>query len=157
MSVSSNKAVRAINSQQTDEIFLVTLDITHEDLLSPIYVVNNRYNIVSNGKTYIATAFDFTLPSQEDGVLHNSTLVIDNVDRTILETIRSIDSAPTIEANIILASDPDIIEDGPREFTLRNVTYNRNTISGDLVYGIFLMDYCGTHKYKNLSFPGLFG
>lgn len=153
----STTAREGMYASQTGEIFLVILEIDHPDLAQPIRVVNNNEAIVSNGDTYLATAFSFILPAQEDGKISNSSLTIDNVDRTIVEVIRTITSFPTVAASVILASDPDVIEAGPFDFQLRNVNYNRNSVTGDLIYESFLRDNLGTVKYKNINFPGLFG
>lgn len=153
----STTAREAVNASQTDQIFLVILDIDHTDLPAPIRVVNNNESIISNGVTYIPTAFDFILPAQEDGVISNSTLSISNVDRVIVQAIRSISSPPIVTVRVILASDPDTVEAGPFQFTLTDVTYNRNTVSGSLIYQLYVRDNCGTIRYKNNTFPGLFG
>lgn len=153
----SATAKQAVFASQTEQVFLVILDIDHPDLGSPIRVVNNNQDIVSNGNTYVATAFNFILPAQEDGVISNSSLSIDNVDRTIVNTIRSISSTPTVTASVILASDPNVLEAGPWEFQLTDVSYDRQQVKGQLIYESYMRDNCGTVKYKNLNFPGLFG
>jgi hypothetical protein len=153
----SNTARIAINAPQTDQVFLVILTIDHPDLSSPMRVVNNKQSVISNGETYIATAFSFIPPAQEDGVISNSQLSIDNVDRLMVQVIRTISSPADISASIILADSPDVVEAGPWDFKLRDVTYNRETVSGELVYASYLRDNLGTIKYKNINFPGLFG
>jgi len=45
----SSTAQAAINAQETDEIFLILLTISHDDLAEPIRVVSNNENITSNG------------------------------------------------------------------------------------------------------------
>ena len=116
----STTARTAINNPQTSEVFLVLLEISHSSLASPIRAVNNWEDITSNEDLYTATAFNFTPPSQEDGVIGSSQLVIDNVDRSIVMAIRAINSPADITASIILADTPDVIEAGPWEFKLRN-------------------------------------
>lgn len=153
----SSEARAAINAPQTSEVFLIILEINHDDLPFPIRVVNNNESIISNGNTYLATAFSFTIPAQEEGTISNSRLIIDNVDRSMVLAIRSIKSPPDISASVILASDPDTIEAGPWEFKLRNTTYTRQTVSGELVYDSHMRDNCGTIKYTTLNFPGMFG
>lgn len=152
----STTATEAMMSPQTGEVFLVILEITHPDLPTPIRVVNNTQSVTSNTNEYLPTAFSFILPAQEDGKIGNSGLTIDNVDRTIVKTIREIKDFPSVTASVILASDPDVIEAGPFEFQLRGVSYTRNTVSGDLIYESHMLDNLGTIRYKNLTFPGLF-
>ena len=152
----SNTARAAINAPETSEVFLVILEISHTSLPAPIRAVNNWQDITSNGDLYTATAFNFIPPAQEDGVISNSQLVIDNVDRAIVEAVRTITSPADVTASIILADTPDVIEAGPWEFKLRDVTYTRETVSGALVYLNYMRDNIGTIKYKNIHFPGLF-
>lgn len=153
----STTAREAINASETAQVFLVILEISHVDLRDPIRVVNNNENIVSNGDTYLATAFDFTLPAQEDGKVSNSTLTIGNVDRVIVQALRSISSPPDVSVSVILASDPDVIEAGPFDFVLTDTSYNRQTVNGTLNYQIYMRDNISVIRYKNTTFPGLFG
>lgn len=157
MRVISTTAQEAINASQTDQVFLVLLEITHSELTTPIRVVNNNESIISNGNTYYASAFNFSFPAQEEGTIKNSTLTIGNVDREIVRTIRSISTPPNVTASVVLASDPDVLEMGPFTFQLTDVGYNRDTVTGSLVFENYLRSNIGTIRYKNTTFPGLFG
>lgn len=152
----SNNAKIAVTSNSTSEVFLPLLKIEHEDLAEDLFFVRNMEQIVSNGNTYLPCAFDINLPAEKDGQINTATLSIDNVDRVIVTAIRSITSPALITVSIVLASDPDVLEAGPLEFTLRNVSFNAKTVSGDLVYEDRLFLNIPGNKFDPFLFPGLF-
>lgn len=140
----SNAALQAIYSQETNQVFLILLMINHEDLALPIRVVNNYQAITSNGQTYVPYAFEFDPPDEREGVITSAKLIIDNIDRSIVAMIRSLTTAPTVTVSIVLADSPDTIEAGPNEFQLKNISYNAETVSGDLIFD----------EMDNLNIPG---
>jgi hypothetical protein len=151
----TNSAITAGNKPETDEVFLYILEINHPVLVTPIRVVNNNENIISNGDTYLATAFKFTPPSQEGGELTPAKLTIDNIDRTIMLAVRSISDSLQVNASVILASDPDTIEIGPLSMELIKVSYNVSTITGEITYLQELQNYISSTVVRNYNFPGL--
>ena len=87
--VSSNFKDAAFPAQ-TGEVILPLLDITHAELTEDIHVVANDEQIVSNGTTYTPFPFQITCPSDKSDEIPQSTLVIDNVDRSIQLALKSI-------------------------------------------------------------------
>lgn len=152
----SSTARQAINAPQTGEVFLVLVEITHEDLVTPLRFVNNTKDITHNSNTYTAVAFRFTPPVEEDGTISNTSIEFDNVDRSITQVIRSLSSPPSITIKVVLSSSPDTVEAGPWEFILRNVVYNMHTISGDLFYQNYVRNYTSSLSYSTYNFPGLY-
>ena len=154
----SSVAVQALLLPQTDQIFLVILEIDHDDFGSPIRVVNNTEAITSNGNVYSPLAFHFSPPVEEDGTIRNSSIVLDAVDRSVIIALRAIDSpAPTVSASIIRAAAPDTIEAGPWDFSLRSVSYDAQRVSGELVPDNPLRRIASAVRYTNILFPGLYG
>ena len=151
----------AITAPNTDAVFLVLLSIDHDDLAAPIYCVNNNQAVTSTipgGSTlFLATAFNFVLGRNADGEVNNAQLTIDNVDRRIVQAVRTISSPATVTAWIIMASDPNTIVQGPWNFELLNVTYNSYNVSGDLVFKAYLEEIAGTVFFPPNTFPGLYG
>lgn len=152
----SADAIKAVNSAQTDEVFLIILTLSHADLASDICVVNDLVDIVSNGVTYTAFPFSISLQGENPENLTNAQLRIDNVDRRIITALRSIDSPPTITLSVILSSSPDTVELGPVEFVLRNASYDSQAVSGELVYEERLDAHIPQHQFRPKWFPGLF-
>lgn len=152
----SPATMQAGNAQETGEVYLVLLKISHEGLAEAIRVVNNNVAITSNGETYLPYAFRYDPPDDTATGMENGMLTIDNVDRSFIAVIRAIDSPPTVEVSVILASDPDNIQVGPLEFSFSGVTYNAKSISGALVYDDMLSYEFPQGKFRPMDFPGLF-
>ena len=152
----SNNAILALTADSTSEVCLPILAIKHEDLPETLYFVRNLEQVISNGHTYLPCAFDINLPSEKDEAISNAMLTIDNVDRAIVTAIRSISSPPSITLSIILADSPDVLEIGPLEFILRNITYNVQTVSGELVFEDRLFMNIPGDSFDPFLFPGLF-
>lgn len=146
----------AINSQETDVVALMLVTIDHADLADPIRVVRNKENITSRGDLYVAYPFDLTLPDDIEDTITRVNLTIDNVDRSITQTIRTITGAPTVTLEVVLAEEPDEVEAGPFEFALRDVTYNAISVSGELAFEDILNRAVVRHTFTPANFPGLF-
>lgn len=142
---------------QTSYCFLPLAEINSDELDEPVYLVSNNENIISNGNTYIKCQFEFSPPAEVDGTPQNASISLDGVDRSIIEIIQSINDPLTVTISVIEVSSPDIIEFGPWEFTLRNVTFNASKVTGDLIFQTYLLDNISTLKYNNINFPGLYG
>lgn len=147
----------AINAQETAEAFLILLTIDHADLDEPIRVTSDAVDTVSRGETYIRFPFAVTLPDDRDDQMVRAQLTIDNVDRRIVNTLRSISGPPTVTLEVVLGSDPNTVEAGPFEFTLRNARYNALTVAGDLVFEDILNEPIPGDAFTPGNFPGLFG
>jgi len=149
-------ARRAINAQETGEVFLEILSLEHPEFDSPVCVVNNTEPITSNGITYNPFPFQIDLPREEEGQISKATLKIDAIDRSLIEKIRTIDTPMDATLSVLLASQPDTIEAGPFNFKVKNVTYNATVISGDLIYEDVLKLRYPKNVFDPYDFPGLF-
>ena len=147
----------AIYQQETNEIFHTLLEIAHADMSETLRYVDNTADVTSNGDVY--TAFPFVVdspPGDTDDYLPSVRLTIDNIDRVIIAELRSIDSAPTVDVSIVLASDPDTIECGPLQFTLKSISYDAQTITAELSYENILNEPFPAGTFTPTDFPGLF-
>lgn len=134
----SSTAREALLNLQTGEAFLVLLQIDHADLNTPIRVTSDAVDTTHNSNTYKAFPFDVQLPESADDQISRIQLRIDNVDRQIVDTIRTISSAPTVTLKVVLASSPDVIEAGPFTFEMVDVQYDAKIVTGQLEYTDFL-------------------
>lgn len=120
----STAARAALYAPQTAQAFLHLVTVEHDDLVTPIRLVDNLTDIVSGGDTYTAFPIRVVLPPDVPGELPQLDLVVDAVDQTIIAAIRSIATPPTITIEVIMASTPDVIECGPFVFDATSVEYN---------------------------------
>ncbi|MDR2186407.1 MAG: DUF1833 domain-containing protein [Treponema sp.] len=149
-------AIEALTAQETGEIFLITADIAVDGEIL-FRLVNNTENLSSRGNVYEAFAFTFVLPGTSDSGVKSASFELDNVDRRIQEEVtKAAGKEITAAFNIILASDPDVIERGPYKYILRDFQVTRQRIRAAL-YDFYLTDLnIPGLRYTPQNFPGLF-
>lgn len=155
--VSAN-ALRAMLAQETAEVFLVCLTISHPTFAEPYRLVNDYNPLVRAAGTFTPFAFDVSLPNEQDDQLPQPTLTIDNIDNTILKAVRTVPlPRPTITMEVVLASSPDTVEAGPFEFSLLSAPYNDSTIQGVIGFeDDFLNTAFPAATYTPVNSKGLF-
>jgi hypothetical protein len=143
----TENAKKEVIKSETAAAFLCLLKLEAEGM-APLYLVDNTEPVASNGIEYIPCAFKCVLPQQNDeGTSKACKIEIDNVDRRIAEVANeTINTKITATVSIIVAQTPDVIEEGPFRFILRNINITMETVSGEL-YDFYIYD-------RNL--PGLF-
>lgn len=124
---------QAINGDEIADPFLMLVKIKHDSLGDDIRIVNNYEDITSNGDLYIASGFELSIPSETTETVQKLKFTINNVDANLTATIRSLSTAPTIEAFLVFASNPDVVEVGPYEMEFHNTTINKVFITTDLI------------------------
>ena len=142
--------------QQTGESFLFLLEIDHDDLDTPLRFVNNTENVTSNSDVYTAFPFEVSLPSDREDQLPSVTLTIDNIDRTIVETVRELTGPPTVDVSVIMASDPDTVEAGPYSFTIKDANYTAEVVTFTLTFEDILNEAFPGDSFTPNYFPALF-
>ena len=148
--------IEAVVSQNTDEVFLFLLTLDHDDLVSPIRVVNNVENITSNGRVYTAFPFNLILPQDDGDTLPQVIISLSNVDLSLVDEIRSLTGALTVTLEVVLASSPNTIEMSIDGMQTISIQYDAQTIQAtcqveDTMNLIFPSD-----AYLPFNFPGLF-
>lgn len=146
----------AIHGAQTEQAFLILLTVTHADLGTPLRYVYDNENVTSGGDLYTAHPFEITLADERDDQPPEIVLVIDNVDREPLTTLRALDSPPTITIEVVLASAPDTIEIGPITTELRGVQYDAFTVRGTLAFEPVLSEPYPGYVFEPRLFPAAF-
>ena len=152
----SLSAMQGAMAQETDEVYLILLDIDHADLPSTLRFVNNDSDVTSNSNLYTAFPFEATMPDDKDDKEPSAELRIDNVSRDLIDEIRSISSPPTMTLSVILASTPDNVEWGPLEFDTLGVTYDAQSITFTLGYSTFVREPFPYKTFDTINFPGMF-
>lgn len=132
----------AANAQTTDEAWLILLALDHPSFATPIRVARNKINVVHGGNTYVRFPFNLKLPGKKADEKAVGMIEIDNIgefeidgkQQTIGDVVKAIPVGENAVATvtIVLGSDPELIEEGPASFTLRNVKDNGLTVTGEL-------------------------
>jgi hypothetical protein len=152
----SAAALQAVLAQQTGEVFLACLTITHPELATPIRIVNDRQNLMRAAGTYIAFPFECPMPDSDDQKLPQVEIRIDNVDRSITSALRGLAGKPTVTLEIVLADSPDTVEAGPFPFSLFDATYSALVVQGRLAFEDMLNEPFPKDSFTPSLFPGLF-
>jgi|SRR3989304_6619060 len=152
----SASAKSALFASRTDKCFLALLTITHVNLTAPIRVVNNGENITSNGNDYQWFPFDIEIPADSIDEIPKIRITISDPTRKIAPQIRALTTSPEVSLSIIMSDTPNTVEVGPFVMTLKNVSWDELTISGELGYeDIFEEPYPGD-TFTPAEYPGLF-
>jgi len=152
----SDAAKSEMFAAQTGEVYLTLLEISSPELSSPLYFVDNTQNIVSNGKTYEAALFSFNLPNAKVGASTKATFSISNIDRRAVELARSVSAPLTLTGMTIRATSPDIYEFGPVSFSLRDVKWTAQDLSGTLYDDVDGGMAVPKLTFNPADFPGLY-
>jgi hypothetical protein len=114
------------------------------------------YGVVSNSINYTYLPLEITLPNDDATSSPKCQLVIHDVTRYLIPSIRSLTGPPEITLQLVLSSSPNTIEISYSGFKLTNVVYNANTISGDLTIPSLEIEPFPAHSFTPAYFPGLF-
>jgi hypothetical protein len=162
MRLVTQRARTAMYAQETDEVFLTLLVLTHATLPEgPLRFVNNLENITSTADgtgahDYIAMPFQIQWPSERGEQLPVVQIALDNVHPAIADTIRSIQTPPTLTIYLVLAATPNIVEAGPVTFTLKNARYDVAQVSGSLAFADVLNESFPWRTFTPQDWPGCF-
>ncbi|GIX17694.1 MAG: hypothetical protein KatS3mg119_1880 [Rhodothalassiaceae bacterium] len=119
--VLSPTAAQAILASDSEEVFVVLVTIDHPSLVQPIRIANDTEPVVRSGGTWDPYPFEAVLPEDSDAAEPQVRLRVDNIDRQVLAAIRALDGPPTVTIEVVLASQPDLVEAGPWVMSVRSV------------------------------------
>jgi hypothetical protein len=152
----SSTFVEALVSQNTDEVFLFLLTLSHPDLSTPIRVVNNVENITSRSLVYQAFPFELILPQDDGDSLPQVVITLSNVSLEFIDEIRALNGALDVKLEVILASSPNTVEmsiDGMKTYT---ISYDTQSIQATCQVEDVLNMSFPNELYMPSNFPGLF-
>lgn len=161
----SAAARQAVYEQETGEVFVILLTIDHPNFTQPIMVssdptqllpISNVRGTISRGNEYPFLPFTIDLPNQDDTGIAKARISIDNIDRTMVNAVRTANSALSVTVEIVLSSSPDIIEVSIPDFRIDHVTYDSMTISGDLSVEYYDLEPYSKLRFTPSNFPGMF-
>jgi hypothetical protein len=152
----SAAARAAANAGETEELFLVLLTFSHPDLAAPLRVTSGGAEVTSRGNLFAAYPFELSLPGDDGARAPEARLVIDNIDRQIVAAVRALPAAPTVLIEIVRAAAPDVIEAKFEDFRLTGVTYDSQTVQGNLTIEDFTAEPFPAGRFTPGAFPGLF-
>jgi hypothetical protein len=156
----------AMNAQETGEIPVALLTITHPDLDDPIYISGDPterlttdplvYGTTSRSNDYLFIPFRLNLPDDHDETAPQASIEISNVMREHISLMRSIVLPAVVKMEIVLASDPDEVEITFPAFEITKVDYDANVMTMSLSMDPLITEPFPGHSFTPADFPGLF-
>ena len=165
--MTSNTFKQAAYSQETDEVFICLIELSSDELEEPIRISSDPYEAydhlgediygcTSNGEEYIFLPFDIILPRDDSTGAVFAKLIIENIDRTIIPQARSVRKPIDVSVKCVLSSDVDFVELEYNNFKLSNVSYDGETIEGDLSSDYWDLEPAPSGSFTPSKWPGLF-
>jgi len=155
----SASAIAALYASETSAAFPTLCVIDHAQFDAPWYIVNNLEPITYDGHVFQPYPFKFVPPSQQEGQESDATFTLDEIDATIAETIKAIDTAYPLTITLVAAmvdgnSAPEALI--PWIFTLKKFSSNGTVLTGTLVLDDVLDNQMGPIEFTPSLFPGVF-
>lgn len=150
----SAAAKAELYAAHTSGLWLTLVTVEHPDITT-VRLVNDVESVVSGGDTYSPAAFSAKLPPDRDGPAA-AILVLDNVDRAMVQAVRSITTPASVTVEVIRKSDPSTILVSYPELEMSSAVISASTIELSLTPDAALDEsYPGT-AFTPLLFPAGF-
>jgi hypothetical protein len=155
----SQNQLRAMLAQETSEVFLMCLTISHPSFAESYRLVANTQPLVRAAGTFEPFAFTLNLPNESEDAVPQVQMAIDNVDNKILLAIRTLPpgARPNVLIEVVTASEPDTLCAGPDNFKILSIDYDDGTINATIGLDDDILNTgfpSGTYTPTNS--PGLF-
>lgn len=154
----SPKALQAVLAQQTDEVPLMCITISHSSFAAPYYLVFDTQPLQRAIAEFEPFAFQLTLAPESEDALPQVQMTIDNIDRKILTAIRTIPAGERVSMSmeVVLASQPDTVEVGPVDYKFLSIDFDQAQITGTLGFDDDLLNTTLGQTYTPVNSPGIF-
>ncbi len=152
----SQTILDSLAAPSTDEAFLVLLRVKASDGTVLARFTSDAVSTFIGPDEYLPYPFDIVLPDSQEGQETRARLVMTNVDRQLVDEIRTYVEHLRIDIEVVLGSDTAEQLALYPDMELRNVTYDTATISGELSYESFLREPYPKDLMTGRDFPGLF-
>jgi len=166
----SPAAVRAVFSPEADSDLYMLLTIY--DPTNPATVIARLadgytqrisetdddvvYGVVSRGNNYIFLPMNISLPTEVEAQAPTCSITMHDVTRYIMPLIRQLNGPPSVKLELVLSSTPDTVEASFSEFYLTGITYNAESVSGNLSMIDYSREGFPQHSFTPFLFPGMF-
>jgi Domain of unknown function (DUF1833) len=157
---------KALFSQESGEVVIFLLTITHPSLATPILLSTDPtarittdplvYGTVSRGNTFLYAGIDVSLPDELDRTAPASKLIVSNVTRDIIPLARSVQTPPSILFESVLLSAPDTVELSFPALNMTNLVCDASQLTFDLTMDALATEPFPAGSFDPASFPGLF-
>jgi len=96
------------------------------------YLAINNEDVISRGNTYTAADISFEPAKRTGQELTKARIVFSNVSRDLIDEIRKAHVNPTVTAELVALSRPDVPEETLGPLEVSDVTFSTNAIKAEL-------------------------
>lgn len=156
----------AFNAQQTDEVTVVLLDITHPSLATPIRLSSDPTEMFSidplrYGTRHRLHEYEFVLmaallPDDVEGAPSATSFAFENVAADMVSVFRAVTTPARLDLALVLASHPDRIEEQYTGFVAVKANYDASRVVLDVSRELVTARSWPTHHMTQARFPGQF-
>jgi hypothetical protein len=165
----SPQAVEALFALESSDTLVTLLTVYDPDTQEPVAHISDNfthriseteaeviYGITSNGIDYTFLPVEISLPSEDRDGSSRFSLVISDVTHYLTPLIRTISGPPKVRLQLVLKSQPDVIEAEFKEFFITSITYNGNQVTCEMNLINYQVEPFPIYSFTPKYFPGLF-
>ena len=152
----SNELLSQIYGQVSNDPYLSLFTLTHPSFAETIRLVNNSEDIVSNSFTFRSFPVKVVLPPDDNDTAKEVNIQFDNVSLELIDELRTVTTPIEVKIEMVLASNPDVVQQSIEELKLKGIQFNSQVITGKLIMDDFLNVGLTSERYTPLNFPGIF-
>lgn len=165
----SAEALKALFSPEGDSDLFILLTIYAADGVTPILNLSDGYTqrlsettqdilygVISNGVEYTFLPMEISLPSEEEGRAPKCSIVIKDIVRYLIPTIRNLAYSPKIKLQLVLSKTPNVVEVSYSGFYITSFNYNAEQVTAELSMIDYEREPFPAHSFSPAYFPGLF-
>jgi hypothetical protein len=165
--VVSLDARRAFNAQDTDDVPITLVTITHPAIVDgPLLLSSDptlrlsadplEYGTRSRGQVYKWVMMAAVLPDDKEDALTSVQLMLENVSSEMTKVVRSALTPATMTFEMVMASAPDSVEMRWAGLVAMRTTYDVNTVMIEVSRESILGEPWPAHRMTQNRFPGLY-
>jgi hypothetical protein len=151
--------MRALYAENTGDVFVFAVKVSHPSWLEPIYLVADSDDMVFEGKTYKAFTFTVPLLPQQDSTVPTVALKIDAVTQEFIEGLRSVSSALSVDLSVFRRGADGSVTREIGEMHLRGASFSATmtTITINLTMNVdYLNEPATKDRFNPSNAPDLF-
>lgn len=157
---------KAMFAEDSAEVVIFLLTITHPSLTSPILLSTDptarlttdplTYGTLSRSQTFEYAGIDVSLPDEQDRTAPACKLIVANTTLDLIPLARSVSTPPSVMIEGVLASAPDTVEMSWPALSMVNLNYDVSALTFDLTIDALVTEPYPSGSFDPASFPGLF-
>lgn len=152
---SSNKLLTIVSSETPNDVFLFLITIEYPNGVKERFVKNFE-DVSSRQQTYRAASFEITMPEEPEDSVPTMNFAFSVAERDALRELRESTDLPMLTLEIVLSSDPNVVEVGPFVFDVRSFQVQGVSVRVEAGFEPMLDLAVPQMSYDPNLFPGLF-